>query len=48
MLILAIRKLEGHTFAKEMFDQQITKRWPGQTAEATIICKEIGINDVYM
>ena len=46
LLILAIRKLEEHTFAKEMFEQQLTEGWPGLTAEATTICKDIGIKDV--
>ena len=46
LLILAIRRLEEHTLARQIFDQQLEEGLPGLTEEASRICKEIRIPDV--
>ena len=46
LLILAIRRLEEHTLARQIFDQQLEEGLPGLTEETSKICKEIRIPGV--
>ena len=46
LLVLAIRRLEEHTLAREMFEQQVAEGLPGLSEEAARICQEIMIPNV--
>ena len=46
LLILAIRRLEEHNLARQIFNQKLTEGLPGLSDEASKICLELRIPDV--
>jgi hypothetical protein len=45
LLVLFIRNLQDHTLAKQIYNEQRLKKWPGLVTETTQICNDIGIED---
>ena len=41
-----IRKQDG-SLAKAIFDEQVVIWWPGLAKEVEVICKEVGLENVY-
>ena len=41
-----IRKQDG-SLAKAIFDEQVVMGWPGLAKEVEVICKEVGLENVY-
>ena len=46
MLIHFIRRLEGRTLASQIYNEQISNKWPGLAMEVTEICERHDIEDV--
>ena len=45
LLVLFIRNLQDHTLAKQIYNEQRLKKWPGLVTETTQICNDIEIED---
>ena len=46
ILVQAIRLQEEGGLAKELFQEQVNRGWPGLAQEATLICETIGLKNV--
>ena len=46
MLIHHIKNMDNGTLAKQVYSEQREKGWPGLAHEVTVICEELGIEDV--
>ena len=43
MLVLHVRKLEEGSLARRVYEEQVTKEWPGLAQEVDQICRELGV-----
>ena len=43
MLILHVRRLEEGSLARRVYEEQVSKQWPGLAQEVIKICQEIGV-----
>ena len=45
LLLGHIRKLDNNTLAKQIYEEQQFKKWPGLACETASICSELSIED---